>query len=106
MSCGQSIQTLPGRFTAGDLEDPISVQWGEELTTETSELVIDRPDPSASITVAGTLIDADTGTFQYPWSSGDLVAGEGQMVKARLYRAGGRRKSTVYFRIDVDEDVS
>lgn len=105
-TCGYDIKTLPGRWTAGDLEDPISVQWNEVLTTETSELIIDRPSPSAAVTVAGTLTDASTGTFQYPWSAGDLVAGEGQLVKARLYRSGSRRKSTVFFRINVDADIS
>lgn len=106
MPCGEDIKTLPGRFTEGDLEDPINVQWGEALTTETSELIIDRPNPAASVTVSGTLIDATTGTFRYPWSAGDLVAGENQLVKARLYRSGSRRKSTVFFRINVDADIS
>ena len=105
MACPENVPTLPGHYTEGDLEDPIRVQWGEALTTETSELVIDRPDPHASVTIDGELVDATNGTFEYPWSVGDLVAGEAQLVKARLYRAGPRRKSTEYFLINVDEDV-
>lgn len=107
MSCNDKIQTLPGHYTADDLEDPINVAWGEALTVaDTSELVIDRPDPAASVTVAGVLIDEATGAYNYPWSAGDLVAGEAQLVKARLFRAGTRRKSTEYFRINVQEDVT
>jgi len=106
MSCNDEIQTLPGHYTEGDLEDPINVSWGETLTTETSELVIDRPDPSASVTIPGVLIDAATGSYNYPWRAGDLVAGEAQLVKARLYRSGARRKSTEYFRINVQEDIA
>jgi hypothetical protein len=106
MSCRDNIQTLPGSYTEGDLEDPIRVSWGELLSTETSELVIDRPDPNASVTISGNLIEASSGTFEYPWSAGDLVAGEAQLVKARLFRPGTRRKSTEYFRINVDEDIT
>jgi hypothetical protein len=105
MSCIDQIQTLPGRYTAGDLEDPIQVIWNEEVTTETSELIIDRPS-GGSVTLTGTLLDADTGQFEYPWTAGALVAGEGQLCKARLFRSGSRRKSTVYFKINVDEDIS
>lgn len=106
MSCADTIPTLPGRYTAGDLEDPIQVTWGEVLTTETSEIAIDRPGSYASVTLAGTLIDASVGQFTYAWAAGSLVPGEGQMVKARLFRAGTRRKSTEYFRINVDEDIA
>ena len=105
MAIPNKIPTLPHRWTEGDLEDPIQVKWNEVLTSETSSLVIDRPDPAASITVAGVLTDAATGLFEYPWSSGDLLEGEGQLVKARLVRAGSRRKSTEYFRINVDKDI-
>lgn len=106
MSCSIPIQTVPNRFTEGDLEDPLLVQWNQAITTETSEIVIDRPPPHASIAIAGSMLDAATGLFEYPWSAGDLMAGEGQLVKARLSTAGGRRKSTEYFKIDVDEDVT
>ena len=105
MGCVDKIPTLPGRYTAGDLEDPLRVAWGEVLTTETSELVIDRPGGYASVTVPGSLVDASVGAYEYAWRVGDLVAGESQLVKARLYRAGPRRKSTEYFRINVDEDI-
>jgi len=106
MSCADQIQTLPGRYTAGDLEDPITITWNEELTTETSQLVIDRPS-GGSVSLSGTLLDATTGQFEYPWTAGALVAGEGQLCKARLWRSGGtRRKSTVYFKINVDEDIT
>lgn len=106
MSCDDKIPTVPGRYTEGDLEDPLVVRWNETLTTETSEIIIDRPGGAASVTVTGVLLDADTGTFNYPWSAGDLIAGEGQMCKARLYRAGPRRKSTQAFKINVDEDIA
>ena len=106
MSCADTVLTLPGRYTAGDLEDPIRVTWGEVLTTETSELRIDRPGNYASVTVPGALIDGSVGAYEYAWRAGDLVAGEGQLVKARLYRAGPRRKSTEYFKINVDDDVA
>ena len=105
MSCNDSIPTLTTRYTEGDLEDPLVVRWGEALTTETSEIIIDRPDDT-SVVVSGTLTDAANGVFEYAWSSGDLIAGEAQLVKARLYRAGGRRKSTEFFRMNVDEDIS
>jgi hypothetical protein len=104
MSC-PDISLLPGTFTAGDLEDPIIISWGEPLTgADTSELALEQPDGTVVI-VSGNLIDAATGTYEYPWSTGDLVAGERQLVKARLYRAGTRRKSTEYFKINVDEDL-
>lgn len=106
MAAPQKIPTLPNRFTEGDLEDPIQVRWNVAVTTETSEIAIDRPSPAASITIAGNLIDAATGLFEYPWSAGELVAGAGQLVKARLITASGRRKSTEHFKIDVDEDIS
>ena len=107
MGCRDTIPTLPGSYTEDDLEDPIRVTWGEVLTVaDTSELMIDRPTPHASITVAGSLVEAATGIFEYSWSAGDLKAGEGQLVKARLYRAGTRRKSTEYFRINVEEDIT
>ena len=105
MSCNDTITVISSRFTEGDLEDPLVVKWGEELTTETSEIIIERPD-GTSVTIAGSLIDASVGAFEYQWSSGDLQAGERQLVKARLFRAGGRRKSTEYFRINVDEDIA
>jgi hypothetical protein len=105
MSCNEEIPTLEHKFTEGDLEDPIRVRWNQIVTTETSELAIDRPEPNASITVSGNLLDAETGLYEYPWSSGDLVAGEGQNVKARL-TAAGRRKSTTFFKIDVEEDIT
>jgi hypothetical protein len=106
MTCVTDVPTLPTRFTVGDLEPPLIVRWNEVVTTETSEIVIDRPSPSASVTVAGAVVDPATGTYQYAWSAGDLVAGEGQLVKARLTTAGGRRKSTQYFKIDVEGDVA
>jgi hypothetical protein len=107
MGCADNIRTLPGTYTAGDTKDPMKVSWGEALTVlDTSEIIVDRPDPHASITVAGVLIDEATGTFSYSWSAGDLVAGEGQLVKARLYRGGTGRKSTDAFRIDVQEDIT
>ncbi len=95
-----------GTLTEGDLEDPIEVKWNQVITTETSEIIIDRPAPADSITLAGVLLTASTGLFDYPLSAGDLVAGEGQLVKARLFTAGGRRKSTEYFKINVDEDIT
>lgn len=105
MSCPNEVQVVPTVFTEGDLEQPISVSWNEALTTETSELVLEQPDGTVK-TIVGALVQAATGTFQYVWSAGDLVAGEGQLVKARLYRSGGtRRQSTVFFRINVQEDL-
>lgn len=106
MAIPLSIGVVTKRWTVGDLEDPITVRWNEVITTETSELAIDRPEPNASITVTGVLLDAPTGLFEYPWSAGQLVAGENQLVKARLSTAGGRRKSTEFFKINVDEDIS
>jgi hypothetical protein len=106
MSCGDEVPILETKFTQGDLEPPIIVRWNEVVTTETSELIIDRPEPDASITVSGALVDASTGTYQYAWNAGDLVAGEGQLVKARLETSGGRRKSSAYFKINVDEDIT
>lgn len=106
MSCIGKINTLLTRFTEGDLETPIQVKWNQAITDETSEIAIDRPAPNASVTISGTLLDASLGIFEYPWSAGDLVAGEGQLVKARLIDADGRRMSTEYFKIDVDEDIS
>lgn len=105
MALPTSIPVLSKRWTAGDLEDPITVRWNEAITTETSELAINRPDPSANITVAGVLLDAATGFFEYPWSAGQLVAGENQLMKARLITATARRKSTEYFMMNVDEDI-
>ena len=105
MSCQNKTATLTSHFTAGDLESPISVTWEQAVTTETSEIVIDRPAPYAAITVPGVLTDAAVGTYVYAWRVGDLVAGENQMAKARLYD-GTRRKSTMFFRFTVDEDIS
>ncbi len=109
MAIPLNIPTLPNKFTAGDLEDPITVKWNVPITVESSELVIDRPGSSSTITVVGVLLTASTGLFEYPWAAGDLVAGKDQLVKARLFDAAaqtGRRKSTEYFKIDVDEDLS
>lgn len=107
MAITGDIPTIPEKFTEGDLENLITVRWNVVVTTETSELAIDRPEPAASIIVAGVLLDAATGTFEHPWSAGDLIAGEKQLVKARLSTAPPvRRKSTAHFRIDVDEDIS
>lgn len=105
MSCDPNIPTISHRFTQGDLEDPIRVQWNQVITTETSEIAIDRPSPYTSIVIAGSLLDSATGLFEYPWSVGDLVEGNGQLVKARLI-AGGRRKSTEFFKINVDGDIT
>jgi hypothetical protein len=105
MACPE-VKLLEGNFTAGDLEDPIEVNWGEPLTgADTSELALEQPDGTIKI-ISGNLIDAATGTYEYPWSAGDLVEGERQLVKARLYRAGTRRKSTMYFKINVDADLT
>lgn len=102
----QVIPIIARRYTVGDLEPPIQVRWNQVITTETSELVIDRPEGNASITVTGVLVTAATGLFEYPWSVDDLIAGENQPVKARLSTAGGRRKSTSFFKISVEEDIT
>lgn len=105
MGCPE-VKLLEGNFTAGDLEDPIEIKWGEPLTvSDTSELTLKQPDGTLK-TIPGTLIDEDTGAYEYPWSAGDLVAGERQLVKGRLFRSGTRRKSTMYFKINVDEDLT
>lgn len=105
MAC-KEVKLLPGNFTAGDLEDPIEVDWGEPLTVaDTSELALEQPDGTVRI-ISGNLIDEPNGVYEYPWSAGDLVEGQYQLVKARLYRAGTRRKSTMYFKINVDADLS
>ena len=105
MSCGKTVSILPGTYTVGDLENPINVKWNQVLTTETSELIIDRP-TGGSVTLAGSLTDASVGQYEYPWTAGALVEGKGQLCKARLFLSGSRRRSTPYFRIDVDADVT
>lgn len=105
MACLE-VKLLSGSFTAGDLEDPIQVKWNEPLTVaDTSELALEQPDGTVRI-IAGSLLEASTGTYEYPWSAGDLVEGKYQLVKARLFRSGTRRKSTMYFKINVDADLT
>ncbi len=95
---------LGHNFTAGDLEPPISIDWEQSVVGFTSELVIDRP--TTSVVVTGAIIDGPNGIIEYPWSAGDLVAGENQLVKARLIDGTSRRESTEYFKINVDEDIT
>lgn len=109
MALPNEIPVVSKRWTVGDLEDPITVKWNQALTVESSSIVIDRPEGSASIEITGNLLDAATGLFEYPWSAGDLVSGDLQLVKARLFTLaalGGRRKSTEFFKINVDGDIT
>ena len=104
--CTTGTPVLPTPFTEGDTESPIRVRWNTPITTQTSELVIQRPDPYSVLTIPGNLIEAASGIYEYPWSPGDLVAGEGQLCKARLITGSGGRQSTESFIINVQEDIA
>ncbi|MHA2248276.1 MAG: BppU family phage baseplate upper protein [Candidatus Hodarchaeales archaeon] len=99
-------------FVVGDTGPAIACTYTDsagaaiDVTGWTIKLHIKRPSTHTVLTITATLSDPSNGIFQFDWSAGDMIAGQGQQAEIEFTNLTPITFTSPLFLINVRDEIA